>query len=194
MAALAVALVWLVQAVFLSDSYLNRRVATIDHATDCRGVGCAGNGLRRAGARAQCQPACRQRIGERCVPVRRAAHARADCEKNSGTDGKKRAERWNTCKRRRTKRAMRSSAARSGAEPCLIVFSLVDVSEASRVLLQQLWIITAVLLGAAAAAFGAALAAVFAPDHRRDERRAEDGGGRLFHQNAGDRPETRSAN
>ena len=32
MAALAVALVWLVQAVFLSDSYLNQRVATIDGA------------------------------------------------------------------------------------------------------------------------------------------------------------------
>ena len=31
----------------------------------------------------------------------------------------------------------------------LIVFSLVDTAEASRVLLQQLWIITAALLGAA---------------------------------------------
>ena len=32
MAALAVGLVWLVQAVFLSDSYLNQRVASIDSA------------------------------------------------------------------------------------------------------------------------------------------------------------------
>ena len=32
MAALAVALVWLVQAVFLSDSYLNQRVKSIDAA------------------------------------------------------------------------------------------------------------------------------------------------------------------
>ena len=32
MAALAVALVWLVQAVFLSDSYLNQRVKSIDSA------------------------------------------------------------------------------------------------------------------------------------------------------------------
>ena len=32
MAALAVALVWLVQAVFLSDSYLNQRVQSIDTA------------------------------------------------------------------------------------------------------------------------------------------------------------------
>ena len=32
MAALAVALLWLVQAVFLSDSYLNQRVKSIDAA------------------------------------------------------------------------------------------------------------------------------------------------------------------
>ena len=32
MAALAVGLVWLVQVVFLSDSYLNQRVASIDSA------------------------------------------------------------------------------------------------------------------------------------------------------------------
>ena len=147
MAALAVALVWLVQAVFLSDSYLNRRVQSIDAAVsgaavsaetdyaalerdlnvsllavnDAGSVVYQSDGLPMRGQIVKRIPELTQSAGVGAVVLQteteQARYARISPPVSGGI--------------------------------LFVVFSLVDVSEASRVLLQQLWVITAVLLTAA---------------------------------------------
>ena len=147
MAALAVALVWLIQAVFLSDSYLNQRVNSIDQAvssaavapeTDYAAIESALNvsilvvndqgivvyqsdGLPMRG-----------QIVKRIPELTAAAGGGVEYLQTEMDEARY---------------ALLSRAVEGGT--LLIVFSLVDVSEASRVLLQQLWIITAVLMSAA---------------------------------------------
>ncbi|MEA4869104.1 MAG: ATP-binding protein [Christensenella sp.] len=147
MAALAVALVWLVQAVLLSDSYLNRRITTIDGAV--RGVVIApdtdyaaleselnisllavnddGNVVYQSDGLPM-----RGQIVKRISELTQAAGGGVEYLQTETEEARY---------------ALLSRAADGGT--LLIVFSLVDVSEASRALLQQLWVITAVLLFAA---------------------------------------------
>ena len=147
MAALAIALIWLVQAVFLSDSYLNQRVSSIDSALNAFAIGADSDyaalesaqnisllavndsgtvvyqseGLPMRGQIVKRIPELTQEPGTGTKPV------------EIGTE--------------QARYALLSRAVEGGT--LLVVFSLVDVSEASRVLLQQLWVITVVLLSAA---------------------------------------------
>ena len=149
MAALAVALVWLVQAVFLSDSYLKERIQSIDSAVsgfsvtaqsdyaalesalnvsllavnDAGGVVYQSDGLPMRG-----------QIVKRIPELLQAAGGGAELLQTETEQARY---------------AVLARAVEGGT--LLVVFSLVDVSEASRVLLQQLWVITAVLLAAALA-------------------------------------------
>ena len=147
MAALAVALVWLVQAVLLSDSYLNRRIESIDATvsgvaiapeTDYAALESALNisllAVDDSGS------VVYQSAG---LPMRGQIVKRMS-ELTQATGGGVEYLQTETDEARY---ALLSRAAEGGT--LLIVFSLVDVSEASRVLLQQLWVITAVLLAAA---------------------------------------------
>ncbi len=147
MAALAVALIWLVQAVFLSDSYLNQRVATIDSAVS--GVAIDENAdyaalesalnvsllaVNDSGSvvyQSDGMP-MRGQIVKKIPELTQAAGGEVEYLQTETTEARY---------------ALLSRAVNGGT--LLIVFSLVDVSEASRVLLQQLWIITAVLVAAA---------------------------------------------
>lgn len=147
MAALAVALVWLVQAVLLSDSYLNRRIETIDSAvssvviapeTDYGALESALNisllAVDNNGS------VVYQSAG---LPMRGQIVKRMNELTQTAGDGVE----YLQTETDEARYALLSRAAEGGT--LLIVFSLVDVSEASRVLLQQLWVITAVLLVAA---------------------------------------------
>ena len=147
MAALAVALIWLVQAVFLSDSYLNQRVKSIDAAV----------------AEAAIQPDTDYAALERALNVSllavngsgsivyqseglpmRGQIVKRVAELTASADGGVEMLQTET---EQARYALLSRSVEGGT--LLVVFSLVDVSEASRVLLQQLWVITAVLLAAA---------------------------------------------
>lgn len=147
MAALAVALIWLVQAVFLGDSYLNQRVATINAAaaktvispeTDYAALETSLNvsllAVNEAGSAVYQSDGLpmRGQIVKRIPELAEAAGGGVEYLQTESVE---------------TRYALLSRAVEGGT--LLVVFSLVDVSEASRVLLQQLWIITAVLLAAA---------------------------------------------
>ena len=147
MAALAVALVWLVQAVFLSDSYLNQRVATIDGAvsgvvidatTDYAALESALNvsllAVNESGSVVYQSDGIpmRGQIVKKISELAERAGGGVEYLQTETTE---------------SRYALLSRAVDGGT--LFIVFSLVDVSEASRVLLQQLWIITAVLVAAA---------------------------------------------
>ena len=147
MAALAVALVWLVQAVFLSDSYLNQRVATIDGAvsgvvidaaTDYAALESALNvsllAVNESGSVVYQSDGIpmRGQIVKKISELTERAGGGVEYLQTETTE---------------SRYALLSRAVDGGT--LFIVFSLVDVSEASRVLLQQLWIITAVLVAAA---------------------------------------------
>ncbi len=147
MAALAVALVWLVQAVFLSDSYLNQRVATIDEAvsgvvidadTDYAGLESALNvsllAVNESGGVVYQSDGLpmRGQIVKKISELTERAGGGVEYLQTETTE---------------SRYALLSRAVDGGT--LFLVFSLVDVSEASRVLLQQLWIITAVLVAAA---------------------------------------------
>ncbi len=147
MAALAVALVWLVQAVFLSDSYLNQRVKSIDAAilgvsvaadTDYAALESELNisllALNSAGS------VVYQSDG---LPMRGQIVKRIPELTESAGGG---VEMLQT-ETEQARYALLSRSVEGGT--LLVVFSLVDVSEASRVLLQQLWVITVVLVAAA---------------------------------------------
>lgn len=147
MAALAVALIWLVQAVFLSDSYLNQRVKSIDAAvaevavqsdTDYAALERALNvsllAVNESGSIVY------QSEG---LPMRGQIVKRVS-ELTASADGGVEMLQTET---EQARYALLSRSVEGGT--LLVVFSLVDVSEASRVLLQQLWVITAVLLAAA---------------------------------------------
>jgi len=147
MAALAVALVWLVQAVFLSDSYLNRRVQSIDAAVSGAAVSAETDyaalerdlnvsllAVNDAGSVVYQSDGLpmRGQIVKRILELTQSAGGGA-VELQTETE--------------QARYALISRPVSGGI--LLVVFSLVDVSEASRVLLQQLWVITAVLLTAA---------------------------------------------
>ncbi|HPE16505.1 MAG TPA: HAMP domain-containing sensor histidine kinase, partial [Oscillospiraceae bacterium] len=147
MAALSVGLIWLVQAVFLGDSYLNQRIATIDAAaadisvstgTDYAALETSLNVSLLAvdeDGDAVYQSASLPMRGQvvRKIPeLIESAGGGVQYLQTESAD---------------TRYALLSRAVNGGY--LLIVFSMVDVNEASRVLLQQLWIITAVLFAAA---------------------------------------------
>lgn len=147
MAALTIGLIWLVQAVILKDSYLNERVATIDQTVNevalspetdygeleallnvsllaVNGEGSVlyqSDGLPMRGQIVKKIPEMMEQAGGSAVNL--------DTETEQA------------------RYALVSRAVDGGY--LFVVFSLVDVTEASRVLLEQLWIITAVLLLAA---------------------------------------------
>ena len=147
MAALAVALVWLVQAVFLSDSYLKERIKTIDSAvsgfsitaqSDYAALESALNvsllAVNDSGAAVYQSEGLpmRGQIVKRIPELLQAAGGGAELLQTETEQARY---------------AVLARAVEGGT--LLVVFSLGDVSEASRVLLQQLWVITVVLLSAA---------------------------------------------
>jgi signal transduction histidine kinase len=147
MATLAVALIWLVQAVFLSDSYLNQRVRSIDAAvaevavasdTDYAALERALNVSLLAVNDSGSIVYQSDGLPMRGQIVKRVA------ELTASADGGVEMLQTET---EQARYALLSRSVEGGT--LLVVFSLVDVSEASRVLLQQLWVITAVLLAAA---------------------------------------------
>lgn len=157
-AALAVALVWLVQAVFLSDSYLNQRIDTIQTAlsdvTDFSATDFAG--LESS-----------QNISLLAVDTDGATVYQSDTLPMRGLitrsipelmEGAGSEVQYLQTESPETRYALVSLAVPDGY--LFAVFSMVDVSEASRVLLQQLWIITAVL-GVAALILSVVLARLF---------------------------------
>ncbi len=147
MAALAVALVWLVQAVFLSDSYLNQRVDSIDQAVSTVSIASTTD-----------YAALESEMNVNLLVVNDAGSViyqsdglpmrgqivKQIPELTASTGGEVEYLQTDT---EDARYALISRKAEGGT--FLIVFSLVDVSEASRVLLQQLWIITAILMSAA---------------------------------------------
>lgn len=147
MAVLTIALIWLVQAVFLNDSYLNERVASIEKMvsgaavstqTDYAALESAVNVSLLAVDPDGSVVYQTDGLPMRGQIVRRIpeliAAAGGDVEYlQTETDD--------------ARYALLSRAVPGGY--LLIVFSLVDVNEASRVLLQQLWVLSAVLLSAA---------------------------------------------
>lgn len=146
-AALAVALIWLVQAVFLGNSYLDQRVATIDEAvsqvaissqTDYSALETSLNvsllAVNESGS------AVYQSDG---LPMRGQIVKRIS-ELTALPDGD--VEYLDT-ESSDARYALLSRSVDGGT--LLVVFSMVDVAEASRVLLRQLWAITAVLIAAA---------------------------------------------
>lgn len=147
MAALAVALVWLVQAVFLTDSYLNQRVATIDAAVSAASVSTDTD-----------YTALESSLNVSLLAVNESGSVvyQSDGLPMRGQIVKQIPELIATpggdveylqTDNSEAHYALLSRSVAGGT--MLIVFSLVDTAEASRVLLQQLWIITAALLGAA---------------------------------------------
>lgn len=147
MAALAVALIWLVQAVFLSDSYLNQRVATIDAAVSSLSVSPQTDYAALESALNVSMLAVNESGGvvyqSDALPMR-GQIVKSIPELTAKAGG---GVEYLQTETDAARYALISRAVEGGT--LLIVFSLVDVSEASRVLLQQLWVITAVLLGAA---------------------------------------------
>ena len=147
MAALAVALVWLIQAVLLSDSYLKERVASIDAAVSATAITPDTD-----------YAALEQLLNVSLLAVNDAGSVvyQSDGLPMRGQIVKRIPELIEAVgggveqlqtETEQARYALLSRAVEGGT--LLIVFSLVDVTEASRVLLQQLWVITAVLLAAA---------------------------------------------
>lgn len=147
MAALAAALVWLVQAVFLSDSYLNERIKTIDDAA-----------ARTAVSPQTDYAALETELNVSLLAVNadgvivyqtdglpmRGQIVRRVSELVAAAGGDVEYLQTETDEARY---ALLSRSVEGGT--LLIAFSLVDVAEASRVLLRQLWVITGVLMAAA---------------------------------------------
>ena len=147
MAALAVVLIWLVQAVLLGDSYLNQRIASIETAVSGAAIGAdtdysaleralnvsllAVNDSGSAVYQSDGLP-MRGQIVKRIPELTQLAGGNVEYLQTE-TDA--------------ARYALLSRAVDGGT--LLVVFSLVDVNEASRVLLQQLWLITAILMAAA---------------------------------------------
>ena len=147
MAALAVALIWLVQAVLLGDSYLNQRIASIETTVSGAAIGAdtdyaalesalnvsllAVNDSGSAVYQSDGLP-MRGQIVKRIPELTQLAGGDVEYLQTE-TDA--------------ARYALLSRAVDGGT--LLVVFSLVDVNEASRVLLQQLWLITAILMAAA---------------------------------------------
>ncbi len=147
MAVLTIGLVWLVQAVFLNDSYLNERVASIDRAisgmvvspeTDYAALESGSNVSLLAVDSAGSVVYQSDGLPMRGQIVRRIP------ELTSASGG---GIEYLQTETEAARYALLSRAVPGGY--LLIVFSLVDVHEASRVLLQQLWVLSAVLLSAA---------------------------------------------
>ncbi len=147
MAVLTIGLIWLVQAVFLNDSYLNERVASIERAiaaakiapeTDYAALESSSNvSLLAVDANGSVVYQSdglpmRGQIVRRIPELTSAAGGDVEYLQTETDDARY---------------ALLSRAVPGGY--LLIVFSLVDVHEASRVLLQQLWVLSAVLLCAA---------------------------------------------
>jgi hypothetical protein len=141
MAVLTIALIWLVQAVLLNDSYLNERVASIDRAiatakiapeTDYAALESNSNvNLLAVDANGSVVYQSdglpmRGQIVRRIPELTGAAGGGVEYLQTETDDARY---------------ALLSRAVRAGY--LLIVFSLVDVNEASRVLLQQLWVLSA---------------------------------------------------
>ncbi|MEA4940431.1 MAG: HAMP domain-containing sensor histidine kinase [Christensenella sp.] len=147
MAVLTIALIWLVQAVLLNNSYLNERIASIDRAiatskiapeTDYAALESNSNvNLLAVDANGS---VVYQSDG---LPMR-GQIVRSIPELTGAAGGGVEYLQTETDDARY---ALLSRAVPGGY--LLIVFSLVDVNEASRVLLQQLWVLSAVLLCAA---------------------------------------------
>lgn len=147
MALLAVALVWLIQAVFLSDSYLNQRVATIEST------------LSEVDAFANTDFVSLEsslNISLLAVDTDGATVYQSDTLPMRGLILKQIPEMMESVDEElqylqtesaETRYALVSLQVNDGY--LFAVFSMIDVTEASRVLLQQLWIITAVLIVAA---------------------------------------------
>lgn len=147
MAAIAVALIWLVQAVFLSNSYLNQRVKNIDQTVgeivrmedvDFDALESALNVSLLAVNSAN--SVVYQSDG---LPMRGQIVKRITELASSAPGGVE----YLQTETEQARYALLSRAVEGGT--LLIVFSLVDAAEASRVLLQQLWVITSTLLAAA---------------------------------------------
>lgn len=147
MAAIAVALIWLVQAVFLSDSYLNQRVKNIDQTVgeiarmedvDFDALESALNVSLLAVDSANSVVYQSEGLPMRGQIVKRAAELASSA--GGGVE-------YLQTETEQARYALLSRAVEGGT--LLIVFSLVDAAEASRVLLQQLWVITSTLLAAA---------------------------------------------
>lgn len=147
MAALAAALVWLVQAVFLSDSYLNRRVSTIDTAVAAVKIGAATDYAALESSLNVSLLAVGENGGvvyqSDGLPMRGQIVKRVSELTQAAGGGVE----YLQTETEAARYALLSRTVEGGT--LLVVFSLVDVSEASRVLLQQLWVITAVLMAAA---------------------------------------------
>lgn len=144
MAALTICLIWLVQALLLGDSYLKGRIASIDAATErfvlseetdyaaleeslnisLLSLDPDGSILYQSDGLPM-----RGQIVRRIPELAAAAGGGVEYLQTETEDARY---------------ALLSRAVPGGF--LLIVFSLVDVNEASRVLLQQLWILSAVLL------------------------------------------------
>lgn len=147
MALLAVALIWLIQAVFLSDGYLNQRVNTIEATLS--GVDTFAN-TDFASLESSLN------ISLLAVDEDGAVVYQSDTLPMRGLILKKIPEmidsvgdgiQYLQTESPETRYALVSLQVSDGY--LFAVFSMVDVTEASRVLLQQLWIITAVLTAAA---------------------------------------------
>ena len=148
MTVLAVVLLWFVQAVFLKDSYLNQRVQTINqaleetspsdsidyqnleatlnigilHVNSSGGIVYMSDGLPMHGL-----------LAKQIPDLMKSRDSEVQYLQNEAQE---------------TRYALIGQTLLSGGH-IFAVFSLVDVNEASRLLLQQLWIITGVLLIAA---------------------------------------------
>ena len=147
MAALTIGLIWLVQAVILKDSYLNERVASINTATE-QVILSTETDYADLEASLNVSLLAVDESGDvlyqsEGMPMRGQIVKKIPELIASAGGG---AETLQT----ETEEARYALLSRAvGGGYLLIVFSLVDVAEASRVLLEQLWVITAVLLAAA---------------------------------------------
>ena len=147
MAALTIGLIWLVQAVILKDSYLNERVASINTATEQVILSTESDYADLEASLNVSLLAVDESGGvlyqSEGMPMRGQIVKKIPELIASAGGG---AETLQT----ETEEARYALLSRAvGGGYLLIVFSLVDVAEASRVLLEQLWVITAVLLAAA---------------------------------------------
>lgn len=147
MALLAVALVWLIQAVFLSDSYLNQRVATIE-ATLSEVDSFASTDFASLESSLNISLLAVDADGATVyqsdtLPMRGLILKNIPEMIDSVGDGIQYLQNDSA----ETRYALVSLQVSDGY--LFAVFSMIDVTEASRVLLEQLWIITAVLISAA---------------------------------------------
>jgi len=147
MAALTIGLIWLVQAVILKDGYLNERVASIDRTVE---------GITLSTQTDYADLEASLNVSLLAVDQDGSVLYQSDGMPMRGQIVKKISE-WIDeagggavnlqTETEEARYALVSRAVDGGY--LFIVFSLVDVSEASRVLLEQLWVITAVLVLAA---------------------------------------------